>query len=224
VNGVEQSLRALAAELEWPETPELAERLELAPRARSRRRLVLVAVAAALVAVAVAFAVPPARSAILRFLHLGGVTIERVSVLPPAQERPLGEGLGSPVTPARARLILGGPFLLPEVRGTPVLHESDGVVSALLAAPEPVLLTETAFTGLLKKLASVSTHVEQVAIEPGVAGLWISGAPHVFLGPELPPRLAGNVLVWERDGVTYRLEGRSLAKARALELARQVGG
>jgi hypothetical protein len=222
VNGLEQSLRALAAELEWPETPELAARLEPAPR-RDRRRLVLAVAAAVLLAVAIAFAVPPARSSILRFLHLGGVTIERVSVLPPAQERPLGADLGAVVSAADARAALGAPFRLPRLGGTPVLHESYGVVSALLDDHGPVLLSETSAVGLLKKLSSTSV-VEQAPIGPGVDGIWIAGAQHVFFGPGLPPRYAGNVLVWERDGVTYRLEGRGLTKARAVELARELDG
>jgi len=222
VNDLEQTLRALAAEIEWPEMPDLAGRLELEPSGRRRRRrLVLVAIAAALLAIAIAFAVPPARSSILRFLHLGGVTVERVSVLPPAEERPLAADLGGPVSAARARAILGGPFRVPPVAGAPTLHERDGTVSALLADRGPVLLTETAFTGLMKKLSATS-EVESVQVAPGIAGLWIAGPAHVFYGPDLPPRLAANVLLWEQGGVTYRLEGRSLTKERALELARAI--
>ncbi len=221
---LEQQLRALAADVEWPATPDAGAGLALSPAPRRRRRGLVVALVAALVGVGVALAVPDARSSILRFLHLGGVTIERVATLPAAEERPLGADLGRPVSPADAATILGAPFRLPRTRGAPVLHENDGTISVLLAAPAPVLLTETATTGLLKKLASISTRVETVEIAPAIDGLWISGAPHVFFGPNAPPRLAGNALVWERDGITYRLEGRSLAKARALELARELAG
>ena len=56
---LERDLRALAAELEWPDTPALAP-LELARR-RNLRPLVL-ALAVLVLALAVAFAVPPARS------------------------------------------------------------------------------------------------------------------------------------------------------------------
>ena len=41
----------------------------------------------------------------------------------------------------------------------------------------------------------------------------------VALPPTLPPRLAGNVLLWQTDGLTLRLEGRELTLARALQLA-----
>ena len=105
---LEHELRGLAAHVAWPETPDAAGRLELAPRRRpllGRRRALAIALAAALLALAVALAVPDARSSILRFLHLGGVTIERVSTLPAAEERPLASNLGDPVTPARAAVI-----------------------------------------------------------------------------------------------------------------------
>ncbi len=38
--------------------------------------------------------------------------------------------------------MLGGPVALPRVNGEPQLYERDGVVSAVLATPEPVLLSE----------------------------------------------------------------------------------
>jgi hypothetical protein len=38
---------------------------------------------------------------------------------------------------------------------------------------------------------------------------------------EATTRLAGNVLLWEAHGVTYRLEG-DLSRADALELAGQI--
>src|SRR5215475_5461706 len=105
---LEQRLQALGAELEWPATPRLA-----IPSRRPRRHRLLVVAVAALVAVAVALAVPGARSAILRALHLEGVTIVQVDVLPPARARPLGAGLGAAVTPDQARQALSAPFALP---------------------------------------------------------------------------------------------------------------
>src|SRR3954470_1680651 len=99
---LDRTLRRLAGELEWPETPDVASRLALAPR--RRRRPLVVAVALALLALVVALAVPDARSSILRFFHLGDVTVERVSTLPAAQERPLADDLGAAIEPAAAEL------------------------------------------------------------------------------------------------------------------------
>jgi hypothetical protein len=219
---LEQLLHALTAEVEWPETPDVTGRLRLEPRRRSRRRLLLVAVAAALLAIAVALAVPTARSAILRFFHLGGVTIERVSTLPRAEERPLAADLGRRVSATEAKAVLGAPFRLPRTSHEPALYERAPTVSALLATPEPVLLTETRLSGLMKKLSTGSTTIRRVEVEPGVEGLWLSGARHVYLGPQAPPRLAGNVLLFESGAITYRLEGRTLTRERALELAREI--
>src|SRR3954471_8327947 len=119
---LERSLRALAPELAWPDTPDVARRLEL--RRRPRRRLVpLLAAAFALALLAVALAVPDARTSILRFLHLGGVTIERVSTLPHAEERPLAATLGPPIAPEEAAIVLGRPFVFPHLEGRrPGLH------------------------------------------------------------------------------------------------------
>src|SRR4051812_21678764 len=118
-------LSALAEHVDWPATPEL--RLELEPRARrrSRRPLYAALALAAIVALAAAFAVPESRGAILRFLHLGGVTIERVDTLPPAAQRPLEAGLGRAVTLAEAKRQLGHDILAPEVSPLPQLHLQD---------------------------------------------------------------------------------------------------
>jgi hypothetical protein len=144
--------------------------------------------------------------------------------LPPAEERPLAADLGTRVTAAAAARVLGAPFALPRTSGTPALYEQYGVVSALLATPEPTLLDETQSTFLMKKVAGSSTRIESVPVATGVEGLWIAGAEHVYTGGQAPPRLAGNVLLWEKDGVTFRLEGRTLTRERALELARQILG
>src|SRR5437763_10465393 len=108
MSDLEQALRQLAAEIDWPSPPRV--HLRLVEHAQPRRRTRLVVVLALLaVAVGVALAVPQARSAILRFFHLGGVTIERVETLPPARERPLTAELGRPVSKAEADRMLGAP-------------------------------------------------------------------------------------------------------------------
>lgn len=205
----ERALRAL--DPGWPPTPEF--RLELAPRRRTRMVLAVALVAA----LAAAFAVPQSRSAILHFFHLGGVTVVQVDTLPPAQERPLSAGLGQPVGDRAAERTLGAPFL-PARHGT--LYGRDGFVSTVLHGP--VLLSEFGSAYLIKKFASGK--VESVEVEPGVPGLWIAGAPHVVFFSDTSPRLAGNVLVWARGGVTFRLEGSELDQESALRLAREILG
>lgn len=198
-------------EVEWPPTPAF----DL--RRPARRHAWLAAVAAAVLAVGVAFAVPQSRAALLRVFHLGGVTVERVRTLPPAQERALAASLGTPVSAADAAAVLGRPFGV-DAR----LYASGDLVSALL--PGPVVLSELRTDigpVVLKKVVAGSTDVRSVRV--GTApGVWLSGAPHALFAPPLPPRLAGNVLVWVRGPITYRLEGKGLTLERAQELAASV--
>src|ERR671923_2747821 len=102
---LEQALVALGRELEFPPTPDLvgAVRERLAPRRAWRRPLVF-ALAAVVVAFGIAMAVPPARSAILDFFHIGSVTVERVETLPRAKPLPFSTGLGPPVAHATVAL------------------------------------------------------------------------------------------------------------------------
>src|SRR5438874_3712246 len=145
---LERELQLLAAEVDWPPTPELASRVVAGAPVRRRvswpggawRGRLAPAIALLLVALAAAFAVPQSRGAILRFLHLGGVTIERVDRLPPAQERPLGADIGRVVSPQEAERALGGTLLLPPLDSTPELHlQNGGFVSILFVdRGEPV--------------------------------------------------------------------------------------
>jgi hypothetical protein len=223
---LERSLQALAAEVEWPPTPELRLQLEAGPRPARRRRALVLVVVLLLLAVAVAFTVPSARTAILRFFHLRGATVELVDTLPAAQERALGAGLGPAVGAAQAERDLGFRFLLPPGVGRPPIHELAQTGSVLLAGPEPLLLTElrpqAGLGGVLfKKIAGSQSGVEWVTVN-GESGLWISGGEHVFFGPGAPARLAGNTLLWQRGDLTLRLEGKHLTRAAALRLATSI--
>jgi hypothetical protein len=62
----------------------------------------------------------------------------------------------------------------------------------------------------------------------GILGLWIDGAPHVITYEdaagdvvEEETRLAANVLMWERAGVTHRIET-TLTLEEALALAESL--
>ena len=219
MTALEHALVALGRELELPPAPDLVPsvRARLEPR-RSRRPLVL-ALAAALIALATALAVPQARSSILRFFHLGGVTIERVETLPPAEERPLTEGLGPRVPVREAATVANFRPLLP--RGIDHVYVNEGAVLVLLRVHDrPVLLTEFGGGMFMKKILGGETTVEQVRVGRDY-GFWIDGARHVFRMPSQAPRMAGNVLLWTHGDLTLRLEGR-LTKAEAVRLALRV--
>lgn len=220
---LDSELRALAAEIEWPRTPALQP--ELAPRRQLRRlgRPLALAVAVVAVALAAAFAVPQSRGAILRFLGLGSVRVEFVHRLPAAQERPLAAGLGSPISTAVARDLLGRPPLQPPLSPAPTLHARDRIVSLLfLHDGGPVLLSELSSRGpVLKKIVLTSTSVRwtRVGNDPAI---WIAGDRHVVVFPHAAPRLAGDVLVWQHGDLTLRLEGPHLSLRDAQALAEKI--
>ena len=93
MNGLERELAALSAAVEWPDAPDLAPTVagrlaEPLPRAsRLARRPLAIAVAVVLAAVLAVLAVPPARTAILDWLGVGGARIVRVDELPRAPAR-----------------------------------------------------------------------------------------------------------------------------------------
>ena len=217
---LEHALVALGRELELPSAPDFvaAVRDRLEPR-RDRRPFVLALAAALLVALVAALAIPDARSTILRFFHLGGVTIERVDTLPAAEDRPLAQGLGPSLSIAEARQRLQFEPVVP--RGIRRVYVRDGALLVLLRERgRPVLLTEFGDAMFMKKAASGQTRIEQVHVGADY-GFWIAGARHVFQMPTDAPRMAGNVLVWEHIGLTLRLEG-SLTRAQAIRLAHRI--
>jgi len=224
MSDLERELTALAAELRWPETPALE--LRLPPHHRRSRRPLALALAALALALAVALGVPAARSAILRVLHLGGVSVERVDTLPRVSQQPLGAVLGPEVSARRARAALGAPMRLPRGAASLGLHLRAGVVSVVLTEPQELLLSELR-TGpvplVQKELAGSATHVTWLELDR-LPALWITGRRHLVRFPSAPPRLAGNVLVWQSGPITFRLEGPRLGRATAVALARALTG
>ena len=82
---LERALVALGRELDVPRSRICARAFTSGSNGGRGYRRALVPALALLVALGIAFAVPQARSAILRFFHIGAVTIERVETLPAAQ-------------------------------------------------------------------------------------------------------------------------------------------
>jgi hypothetical protein len=237
VTSLEIRLRALAHDLDIPPERDLAPsviaQLSLSgTRPFAWRRAAVLALALVAIAVGAAFAVPQARSAILRFFHLGGETIIRVDTLPPAVERSQAAGLGSPLSRSKAVRTLGFRLLLPPVHGKGpervyLLGDSVGTV-VLRSHGRPVLLSEFSSPGEmgLKKLTVNETRVQWVQVD-GRAALWIRGTHTLSyfdrqLGfREQTIRIRSNVLVWTRGRLTLRLEG-ALTRAQAIALAQTV--
>jgi hypothetical protein len=230
VNELELRLEELGRELAFPPAPDLVpgvlEHTQRKPFAWGR---VAVAVALALVALAAAFAVPSARSAFLRFFHLGGATVVRVDTLPRSVERSRTAGLGFQVSLSEAQRRAGLRLVLPpgERPSRAYLLGDSLVTVALEAFGKSVLLSEFGSfgPGSLEKLTGQEANVEQTQVG-GAEAVWIQG-PHAFeyFGRagfrQAPVAQHGNVLLWLHGRLTLRLEG-PLTKAQALELARRI--
>jgi hypothetical protein len=227
---LERDLRETGRHLAWPLEPDLVrpvrERLGAAPRQRffARRRVLILALAALVVAIAAAFAVPPARTAILRFFHIGNETIEIVPTLPNASHRSPIAGLAGPMSVEDATDRAGFNLILPRKHGG--IYAGDGIIATYIR-PRVVLTEARGELGMAKKVTSPQTRLEPVLVNDH-SGMWISGAPHVVMyfdsqgrGQEKRVRIAGNVLVWAYGSVTLRIEG-PLTEAQALSLAASI--
>jgi hypothetical protein len=243
VADLERELRELGAALALPPVPDVAGRIaallpERAPRRRGRRAAVVV-FATLLVAVGAALAVPQARTAILEWFGLRGVSVQRVSTQPTAPVRPIDLGLGPVVGLEEARSEVAFELVDPDAIARPdevrlsetppggqvafVWRDDAGEVRLLLTQFQAGLDTE-----YIEKLAGPQTTVERLEVN-GAPALWITGAPHSF-GYRDPQgrlrderlRLAGTTLLWERGDSVLRLEA-ELTRAQALALADALG-
>jgi hypothetical protein len=225
---IERRLREASAGW-FPATPSVApdvrERLPAAPD-RAHRRTPRCALAVAVAVLALAGTAVAASELGL----VPGVRIDRVGRLPEVdyalplfgQETSLGE--------------LPFEVVLPEGAGTPdvVLLDRDRsgapVVTAVYGDPASARLVLTqwrADTILFHKLLDHYARSELVEVE-GEPGVWIEGGDHAvfYLGRSVDEQrvggyLTGNVLVWRRGSMSYRLElGGS--RRQALELARSL--
>jgi hypothetical protein len=236
--GLEAALSDLAAAIDWPATPALAPSVAASIRAGSlprerwlpaRRGLVLGILAALLVAglaTAIGFA-------------LGGLRI--TTGPPPGSALPASvvaeRGFGEPVGMDQAAQSLGE-LLLPTdpALGDPdhVFFDSRTQSVALTWGERPGLPADRA-SGLgivvtqfradigpqtFEKVINSGTRIEPASVG-GATAYWIEGGQHYFFfrganGQVLDAniRLVGTTLMWERDGLTVRIEGApSLADA-----------
>ena len=155
-----------------------------------------------------------------------------------------GLGLGTPTPIADARRTAPFPILVPAVLpapdtvfvGGPALRGQISIVypatddrpASDLLGGAGLLITQNAGSvdvGLANKLVDAGLATVETVDVAGASGLWITGEPHVFwyLDPdgeviESGRRLVGDVIVWERDGVLYRIEG-EITLDSALEIA-----
>jgi hypothetical protein len=215
VNDLVRELELLAADVDWPETPQLATRAAVPSRRRRRRPRRRLAIAIALAALLLATAALAA-TGVIHFSS--GVTIHRVEQLPPVDPAP-ALALGRPITFAEAQQLVALK-LPPRLRRPDAAYSSDVGLNLLYLGPRGpravlAVLRESG-AGLIDKLVYTNTRIRRVRVQ-GARGIFIPGVHVVdFLyGPGR--RLSQPTLLWSRGGLTYRLESRdalALASAR----------
>ena len=214
--------------------PAPAQRPTWMPVRRLRHGAALAVLALALLTGAVLALSPGARTAVAAWLGLPGVVFVNRPTLPAHQAAAVG-----------APLHLGQRLMLPAL-GPPdeVYLEAlaHGTQVALVYRPRPglprvgrtqmgLLLTEARGSfdqgpAFFKALAP-GTRIEFVQVN-GTTGYWLTGTPHLFwytdpAGATIREnvRLAGNVLIWEHDGLILRLES-ALPQEKVLRIAASV--
>jgi len=245
---LDAELRELAEELRWPATPELADHVVARiaspdpdtsmSRLRSRLRPsrldlghgpALVA-AAILTVLIVGASVPPVRSAVLDALGIAGR--ERVIRVPgpPDTSRPALD-VGARTTLAAAQRRLAFTIRLPRALGPPRdVRYSDAIAGGAVTLIYPriaLLETQGGPDPVLQKQVGATSSVRAVSVA-GAPGFYIRGAHEIAVldrnGRFIPTTrsfVRGNVLVWQRGGVAYRLETPD-GLSRALSVARTV--
>jgi hypothetical protein len=225
--------------VEWPPEPDVTgrvrSRLEAQPRPRRRFRPAWAVALAILVSLGGVAAVPSARSAVLRWLGIEGVRIERVPEAPTPAPSP------SPILDLGEPTKLAPGTVVPSALGAPDAVYAAGNRVTLLYRPRRGL-PESEHSGagallsqfpgrtnvqFIRKFAGPDTTIARVQVG-GEPGYWVAGEPHGLLYEdpsgvirESPTRLAGPTLVWRRGDLTLRLEA-DISKSRALAIARSV--
>ena len=240
---LETRLRAFAHSDElFPATPDIAAAVSArlrdpaapavrAPRRLSRRTLAIALAALLLLPAAAIAAVPGTRHAVLDWLGLRHVTVER-STTQPALRPPTPSDLGDRVSLVEARSRVDFAILVPDALGDPtsVYVRSSPPGGRVVLVFDRIHVTELQGSDsrrYLFKMLGPDSKVERVRVD-GKPGVWITGKPHGVMYADRNGQfrddtfqLAGDTLLWERGGLVLRIEG-ARSKADALRIASSV--
>ncbi|MFP3882847.1 MAG: hypothetical protein ACLFWH_11085 [Actinomycetota bacterium] len=226
---LEDQLTELSGSVDWPDA-DVAARVWNRITTRSHEpRKVRIGWKAAIATVCVLAAitvVPAGRQAVADLLSVAGIDITFSQSETPADPGPVH--LGEPTTLESAARQVEFPLALPTLTdlenpdavyvetGPPVVvhltWEAGPSLPAIAETNIGLLLTQFASpaegTILTKELTS-DTDIVETSVN-GQEALWLQGAPHELTynrtATQQVSRLAANVLLWEDNGVTYRLE------------------
>jgi hypothetical protein len=188
---------------------------------RARRNVLIAAVTA--MALAACAAIPPVRDALVSVFQVNGIRVLQSPSPAPSTGSPsptpslpaVYEGLGQPTTEAEAEAYSSARLLRPTALGAPDrVFRREALVTLAYGKREPAWLVMEVVTPsrlLLEKIALTGSHVRRLSVN-GRPGVWVEGPQELVYIPRdadpqvEEPRLSGNSLIWEQDGVTVRIE------------------
>ena len=223
---LEHELRRLP--IEFPPEPDLVPRVRERLERRSRRPWLILALAA-VAAVGALLAIPQTRGAIFDLLHIGGVEVQRVDTQPRAPSRTAY--LGTEVGYEQAQGRVAFPLAAPDV---PFTTYYDGSVPGGMVNMTWNGLVLSQWKGdqlsFAQKQVGPGSRTVSVSVN-GAPGLWITGARHEIVYRDASGqidaktrRLVGNVLLWDKNRITYRLEGAKTLAAALAEVRNLLAG
>lgn len=220
-----------ARALPYPATPNIARQVQrqlAAPPVRPRPTFRLAMAGLVVLLLAGLMTVPAVRAGVLEFLNLGAIT---VFFDEPATPLPISTPVALPDLPGRTTLTLAQETMdipLPSSLGEPdYVFQYDGVGQAatLVWAGERVVLQLLSSQMMGMKLQPTATIETEVNGNPA---LWITGEHALTLYDEglgsltgMTRIVEGNVLLWQVEDVTYRLEV-ELDLSEAIKLAETI--
>jgi hypothetical protein len=222
------TIRARIAAEPAPSRPASSWSALLRPRRLAVAFLVLLLVAAAALALS-----PGLRTSVANRLGVHGIEIIFVEETPTPAATPVGTTLllGETVTLAEAQTRAGYPIRIPAELGPPdevyLRQLAAGPMVTLLYRPRPGLpeASETGVGALLMQFPA-TTGTDQIAKRVtmgsgsmigarvnGVTGYWVTGSSELVIAQdptagfaESVGRPSADVLIWEQNGMVYRLE------------------
>jgi hypothetical protein len=247
---IESLLRRAASSFPYPATPNLAAQVRARLDERSsipnrlpawpggwRQRPAFAAwlLAAAVVALVAALSVPASRSALADFFHLSHVRIERGPAGSPTPP-PLAPGnFARPSSVEEARRISDFPVRFPTVNGKTLDPDAAYLQGESYGMPVAIFVYEKAGydlyetrQGYIDKVIHGSAAVHQISFS-GHGAYWVEQGGHIarFLDSsgrvviETQRSVDRATLIWEQDGITYRLES-SLPQAETVAVAESL--
>lgn len=248
---LERILRELGEQVSWPDASPIASSVarQIAVRRPQQRRrweprqLALAAVIIMAVALGGLAAWPTARETVADRIGVLGIEISGDSQRTPAGSAlNLGEHVsldeaqhlaGFDISTPPAKLGKPDVFILNPAWGTQVSFAFHPTTDLPEVGESGVGLLISELQGstndsFIRKFLEEGTTMEVLNVN-GETAFWIAGQPHAFVytAPDgsfhqEDMRLAGNVLLWTADGVTYRIES-MLPRDDVLAIAQQLG-